>query len=113
MSGEDWKAGYQAAVAQFMQDHAQFVDKQRGYYGWADHRHTSQGPWGDKCRAVSVDASLLREETIHQFAGTFASSDNAEVHVEVKATCACGKYQDAPFHWQGSLGDILLLLLNG
>lgn len=111
MTGEDWKVGYQAAVAKFMEDHGQFVDQQSGYYGWADDLHTVSEGWGDKCRVVSVDASAIREDTVHQFAGTFASQDFAEVHVEVKATCACGKYKDAPFHWGGSLGDILQLLL--
>lgn len=112
MTGDEWKAGYHEAVTEFMNQHGQFVDQNSAYYGWADYRHINRDGWGDQCRVVSIDASTIREETVHQFAGTFASQDDAEVHVEVKATCACGKYKDAPFHWRGSIGDILTELLG-
>lgn len=130
----DWREGYRAALAEFVSERGRFVelryyprqewgerpdpedyDDDSTYYGWGEWEHlrdlTRYG--GDPaCRIVEVDMESLRERTLMQFVDTFSGSKD-EAGVEVRATCACGKYTNKWLRWVGTVGEILPALLAG
>lgn len=131
----DWRDGYREALAQFVMEHGLFVelryypreewdatepdpedyDDDKTYYGWGewDHlRDLTRYGGGPACRIVEVDMASLRERTLMQFQDTFTGSKN-EAGVEVRATCACGKYTNKWLRWVGTVGEILPALLAG
>jgi len=131
---DDWRDGYRAALAEFIKQRGLFVedshyplhdwgmdepdptdyDERHTTYSWADyaHKHDDRAYGGSApCHVVSVDMTTLRERSLSRFEGTFTSNKN-EVGVEVRATCACGKYTDKWLRWAGTVGDILPALLE-
>jgi hypothetical protein len=130
----DWRDGYRAAVSEFLMKEGMFVedtnypkDDWHGEpdpedysdynttYGWADYTHNIGRSYAippePACRAVSVDPSTMRERSLSMFTDTFHSNEH-KVGVEVRATCACGKYTNKWLRWEGTVGDILPALLR-
>lgn len=131
----DWRDGYRAAVGEYLKAHGRFVELSKypreewnysepdpedygdrdTLYSWADYSHMAdQRPWGGDaaCSIISVDMESMRERSLMQFQGTFTSNTN-EAGVEVRATCACGKYENKWLRWEGTTGEILPALLAG
>lgn len=123
MSNNDWVDGYRKAVSELMKERGDFVrleayerhkswtkdgdyDEFNTTYGWRDWDHAK------KCSIVEWDLASLRERTLSQFQGTFADNSE-EVGMEMKGTCACGKYVDKWVRYTGTLGEALEVLLRG
>lgn len=130
----DWREGYRQAVGEFLMREGMFVDEANyprahwdkdddpndydeygTQYGWADYTHhmgkTYARPPIAGCTAVLVDSSTMRERSLSTFTDTFHDNEN-KVGVEVRATCACGKYTNKWLRWEGSVGEILPALLS-
>lgn len=131
----DWREGYRQAVAEFLMREGMFVEdgnypntdhwdrdpdpedysEYGTMYGWADYTHHAgmsyTKPPTPGCKAVSVDSTSMRERTLSMFTDTFHGNENV-VGVEVRATCACGKYTNKWLRWEGSVGEILPALLS-
>lgn len=121
MGNNDWVAGYRAAVSELMAEHGYFVrleayeyrrwtsdddyDEFSTTYGWKDWYHR------DECRVVEWDLASLRERTLSQFEGTF-TDNSQEVGMEMKGTCACGKYKNKWVRYTGTLSEALEVLLR-
>lgn len=132
---EDWRIGYRRAVGNFLTEKGVFVDERYyprndwlldepdpgdydehgAMYGWEDYGHhlgsTYMTPPTPPCRAVEIDPTTIRERSLSQFVDTF-TDNREEVGVEVRATCACGKYENKWLRWTGSVGEILPALLE-
>lgn len=132
---QDWREGYRQAVSEFLMEKGMFVDEANyprprwdqdedddtdydeygTQYGWADYTHhigrDYTHPPQPGCRAVEVDPTTMRERSLSMFTDTFHDNEN-KVGVEVRATCACGKYIDKWLRWEGSVGEILPALLS-
>lgn len=129
---KDWQEQYQIALREFllskgqpmrMEDKGYGGEPEPSYYGWTDfdvvdHFTHYTAPYrqheGDPCTAFTSKDTKVTEKYYGQFQGTdYSGTDRVAVLVMYPVHCACGKYKDIYWGFEGSMGDVILGVVNG
>lgn len=109
-----WKDEYQRAAARFVLRHGTPRDMRDDHYlvyGWMadDWREVREHIESHDPNAITLGD--FKDVEWFEFENTF--TDSKERHgVEITVTCACGKITDRVVRYEGSLGEILMGILN-
>ena len=109
MDAEDWRAGYQAALKEYMLEHGTPVSESRDlYYGsiaedWQDVREHQK-----QCQ---VTVSDIQEDSEYQFEDTFNGS-KLVYYIEAVGSCACGRLRNRRWRVEQEMSKIILDLLK-